>query len=282
MAGVPPPPAGCDEYFSLSNLAGSSYETEVGFSTLCVPNQVKAAVFILGLIFFFGLSGLSVLLMVKEFRRKNQWKWSWRTRGLVVYAVVPFCESFLVSPDHRPVVVSPADLYFPPLSFLIACAIINAMHLGGVQSSFRYLLYFLPPTLILVNTILKIEVWFVTTSSIKNMMMADARTDSIRLIVKNASLFLSVIGLLLLGTILPIVYYDDKFSLNWFYTFFIFYFCLWGTLLLVVLAVLSRVLAWRCDKILQAESKADEELTILSQKVILLSSPPPLPISTKA
>lgn len=117
MAGVPPPPAGCDEYFSLSNLAGSSYETEVGFSTLCVPNQVKAAVFILGLIFFFGLSGLSVLLMVKEFRRKNQWKWSWRTRGLVVYAVVPFCESFLVSPDHRPVVVSPADLYFPP-SFL--------------------------------------------------------------------------------------------------------------------------------------------------------------------
>jgi len=31
----------CDEYFSLSNLGGSSQETEIGFSTLCVSNKTK-------------------------------------------------------------------------------------------------------------------------------------------------------------------------------------------------------------------------------------------------
>lgn len=39
----------CDEYFSFSNLYGSSYETEIGWSTLCVSNQAKAGI-LLGLL----------------------------------------------------------------------------------------------------------------------------------------------------------------------------------------------------------------------------------------
>ena len=34
----------CDEYFSFSNLGGSSFETEIGYSTLCVSNKAKAAI----------------------------------------------------------------------------------------------------------------------------------------------------------------------------------------------------------------------------------------------
>ena len=42
----------CDEYFSFANLAGSSFETEVGYSTFCVSNQAKAAILIIELILF--------------------------------------------------------------------------------------------------------------------------------------------------------------------------------------------------------------------------------------
>lgn len=76
---------GCDEYFSLSNLEGSSYETEIAYSTLCVPNKLKAAIFLLAIIFFTAVAFLCVGLLVRELVRRP--KWTWKTRGYLIYAV---------------------------------------------------------------------------------------------------------------------------------------------------------------------------------------------------
>jgi len=64
-------PLPCDEYFSLSNLEGSSLETEIGYSTLCVQNKLKAAVFISATIGFFLWFCLSVVLFVREYLRQE-------------------------------------------------------------------------------------------------------------------------------------------------------------------------------------------------------------------
>ena len=72
----------CDEYFSVSNLAGLSLETEVAYSTLCVQNRLKAAVFICATVFFFLWFCLSVVLLAREYMAAKTW--TWKVQGFIL------------------------------------------------------------------------------------------------------------------------------------------------------------------------------------------------------
>lgn len=141
------------------------------------------------------------------------------------------------------------------------------MHLAGVQSRYRYLVYFLPAALIVGNTVLKVDLWFSTTSQIKNMMALRTETQRLQVMARNITMAVLTLGLLLFGTVLPIIYYDNKLALNWFYTFFNFYLDLGASILLLLLAFLNSILARKCLMVLEADP--DPALAALAQKVSL-------------
>jgi len=89
--------------------------------------------------------------MAVELRRN--FKWTWKIRGSVFYLLVGlgsasmFCYLLSLRPH--------SGIFF--LLLLPPCftvnTIINSVHLAGVQSRYRYLLFFVPVVLIVINTI---------------------------------------------------------------------------------------------------------------------------------
>jgi len=80
----------CNEYFSVSSLSDWSYETEIAYSTLCVPNQLKAAVFLIFLIGFLIVLTASATFIVRRVR--NGKTWTWKTRYIFSHAISQLCK----------------------------------------------------------------------------------------------------------------------------------------------------------------------------------------------
>jgi len=212
----------CEEYFSLNNLEGSSLETEIGYSTLCIPNKLKAAVFILAIVSFFLVLCLSVVFGIKEIMTAR--RWTWKVQGFILCGTVAGGKSgrkkncLLGDPDLSTSTSSSLS-FLSLLSYFAALTCINAMHLAGVQSCYRYLLYFVPMSMIIMNLVNKIDVWIITTKSIRKLVDPQyARTKHI-FKAKCVVNVLCTATFILLFTLLPIVYYDNKTSLNWLYSF---------------------------------------------------------------
>jgi len=131
------------------------------------------------------------------------------------------------------------------------------MHLAGVTSPYRYLLYFLPWTLMVMGTILKLDLWMSTTHSVQKMVVDDGGVNIVRVIIRSTLLAILFAAMVLIGTILPIVYYEDKWALNWFYTFFIFTIAFVSTFAVIATAALNYTLAKKCEGVAIAGNESN-------------------------
>lgn len=61
----------CDEAFSFSNLEGTSFESEIGYSTLCASNKAKAAILFVNLAVYLGLFVLSGFLVYRGYTERR-------------------------------------------------------------------------------------------------------------------------------------------------------------------------------------------------------------------
>ena len=260
----------CAEFFSLNDLSGSSLETEMGTSTLCVSNKLKAAIFII----FILLNGFLLLAtwvyLFRELRRKRKWTWKIRSTINVSTNFAGTQAVFfliLFNPALPTQLNLPFLFNFPPLSLslfaaAVATVVINSMHLAGVQSRYRYLVFCLPMGVMIINAILKVDMWFVTTSSVRKMIMSTDHSETLRGYFKGIMIGIAVVGHLLLGTILPIVYYDDLWALNWLFSFYIFFMGMMAFSLAACLAGFIRYIIVRCEQSLVAVASDDLRLAI--------------------
>ena len=105
----------CNEYFSVSSLSDWSYETEIAYSTLCVPNQLKAAVFLIFLVGFLILLTASLVFIARRVR--NGKTWTWKTRCIFFYALSQLCKEhffFLILSLFPSLLHLSISVYFVP------------------------------------------------------------------------------------------------------------------------------------------------------------------------
>jgi len=173
----------CEPYFSLDQLDLSSVESEIGVSTFCVPTKLKAAVFILSLICFSCSLLLSCALLAKGLM--HSWSWSLRKTAYTLSMIGSLAE-----------------------------CLIMVLHLAGVRSSARYLLY---------------SVWYGTIFIFAHCLLYLLNKGHYKQFNRRLRGFLIVggcfcsTGFVLLFTILPMVFSENPFALNWVYSFAVFF-----------------------------------------------------------
>jgi len=122
------------------------------------------------------------------------------------------------------------------------------MHLSGVQSRARYLLFCFPFMPLATAYLLTLDQWYKATAAIKNKITAtnSGDDDSVSKIARPINLVLIWIGNPIIATIIPMIVYDDKFSLNWAYAGSITYQGLVALNIQVVLTVVTYRLLRAC------------------------------------
>jgi len=103
-------------------------------------------------------------------------------------------------------------------SLLAASMIIRCMHLGGVQSRARCLLFCFPFMPLATAYLLTLDQWYKATSLIKNRITStESGEDNLSKLARPINLVLIWIGNPIIASVIPMIVYDDKFSLNWAY-----------------------------------------------------------------
>jgi len=158
--------------------------------------------------------------------------------------------------------------------------IINAMHLGGVQSPYRYLMYFIPWSLLFFDMILMVEVLYDTSSHARKMLIKDDGKLQKRFSTMKIALGFFLTGsFLVVDTAIPIVFYFDKWELNWCYAFFMFVQGFCGTVTVCALGYFNNSLLKQVRSALTGES--EKSLGPVIKKVRVLSPPPPTTTTTR-
>jgi len=88
------------------------------------------------------------------------------------------------------------------------------MLLAGVQSRARYLVYALPMSTIVFEGVLKVEQWVCATQQIQRKPInpkSVLRRQQIAWVVAS----ITMVGFIVLQTVLPMALYDNKYTLNW-------------------------------------------------------------------
>lgn len=88
------------------------------------------------------------------------------------------------------------------------------MHLAGVQSRGRYLVFALPLGMILFGGVFKVSQWTTASQQIQRKAVTREYLHRQKIITWVLAC-LVLAGFLLLQTILPMVLYDNKWALNW-------------------------------------------------------------------
>ena len=88
------------------------------------------------------------------------------------------------------------------------------MLLAGVQSRARYLVYGLPLSPIIFEGILRLEQWVSASRQIRKKTI-DAKTASRQQYIAWGLATATLVGFIILQTILPMALYDNKYALNW-------------------------------------------------------------------
>jgi len=145
--------------------------------------------------------------------------------------------------------------------------IIMCMHLSGVQSRARYLLFCFPFMPLATAYLLTLDQWYKATAAIKNKITAtnSGDDDSVSKIARPINLVLIWIGNPIIATIIPMIVYDDKFSLNWAYAGSITYQGLVALNIQVVLTVVTYRLLRACTP--EGGVEQTDDLKAVVQKV---------------
>jgi hypothetical protein len=96
---------------------------------------------------------------------------------------------------------------------------IAAVHLGGVQSIGRYILFSTPLTALFNGALNLVELWFNAVSAIHHKYAGQEVVSQTRRKVVFVIRIFSFVGFSTMFVILPMIFYTNKFTLNWIFSF---------------------------------------------------------------
>ena len=180
----------CSRVFSFAALNDSSLENEIGASHHCVPNEVKASVFIVSLLLHSMTFAAAMTLLVRGLLKKSAWKMRMITYASIVCASLG---EILVTILLMASVTHPARY----LLYFIWC--------GAIYSMGCSIMYFWVTSIADIN-------WAHHSQTKRRMKAA-----------RNIGSVVAVVGFFLLLTVLPMAYSDNPVTLNWLYSFATFF-----------------------------------------------------------
>jgi len=237
----------CKNYFSIYELSDSSLENEMFFTSLCISNYVKLALFGSKVIFWLAAAIWSVFLIHTEYKITGKWSLNLKNK-----------------------------IYLICLASSIAGVISFSLMLGSVKSPVRYIFHALPQVIERVGIHLALRAWFKTVVSI-----CYFGNKNVEFYIKQFNIFTYILELtidiitLAIGIIATMIQYSagNYYIVNWLYIMLIDANNIYGVIITVIIHVVGRKLAVICQQKQNIENgiPVNKDTVILGNRLAAIS-----------